>query len=78
LFFNYQASNPAISQLLALVGVDVSSVTGLVGANCSPISVIGAGGNQCKQAPVCCENNNFVRVFAKLIKRVASTDEYIL
>ncbi|KXN84421.1 60S ribosomal protein L27-A, partial [Leucoagaricus sp. SymC.cos] len=30
-----------------------------VGLTCSPLSVIGIGGNQCNAQTVCCDNNNF-------------------
>ncbi|KAF9552093.1 fungal hydrophobin, partial [Agrocybe pediades] len=53
------ASDSAISALLGLLGVVVQDVTALVGVNCSPISVIGIGGNSCTAQPVCCTNNSF-------------------
>ncbi|TEB23111.1 fungal hydrophobin [Coprinellus micaceus] len=34
-------------------------ITALVGATCSPISVIGLPGNSCNAQPVCCSNNTF-------------------
>ncbi|KAF8147855.1 hydrophobin [Crassisporium funariophilum] len=46
--------------LLALVGVAVGSVTGQIGATCSPITAIGLGGGaSCTQQPVCCSDNSF-------------------
>ncbi|KAK7464765.1 sc3 hydrophobin [Stygiomarasmius scandens] len=53
------ADSPAASLLLGLLGVVVQDVTALVGITCSPISVIGVGGNSCSANPVCCENNSF-------------------
>ncbi|KAF9005095.1 fungal hydrophobin-domain-containing protein [Cyathus striatus] len=51
-------SNP-VTALLGLLGVVVGDITALVGLNCSPISVIGVGGNSCTAQPVCCTNNSF-------------------
>ncbi|THU91475.1 fungal hydrophobin [Dendrothele bispora CBS 962.96] len=53
------ADSPAVAGLLGLLGIVVQDVTALVGVNCSPISVIGVGGNSCSASPVCCENNSF-------------------
>lgn len=39
------ANSDAVSKLLGLLGVVVQDVTALVGLTCSPISVIGVGGN---------------------------------
>ncbi|KAJ8454038.1 hypothetical protein ONZ51_g13260 [Trametes cubensis] len=44
--------------LTGLAGVNVQDLTGLVGVQCSPITVIGGSGSTCKQQPVCCENNS--------------------
>ena len=48
-----QATDPAISTLLGLLGIDVSDVTALVGVTCSPITVIGAGGTSWYVFPPC-------------------------
>lgn len=40
-----KADGKNVSNVLGLLGVDVSTVTGLVGLTCNPISVIGVGGN---------------------------------
>ncbi|PPQ91617.1 hypothetical protein CVT25_012798 [Psilocybe cyanescens] len=53
------ADSSSIAGLLSLLGVVVQDVTALVGVNCSPISVIGVGGNSCTAQPVCCTNNSF-------------------
>ncbi|KAF4621440.1 hypothetical protein D9613_000152 [Agrocybe pediades] len=53
------ASTASVASLLGLLGIAVGSVTGLVGLNCSPLSVIGVGGNSCSAQPVCCTNNSF-------------------
>ncbi|KDR72920.1 hypothetical protein GALMADRAFT_142629 [Galerina marginata CBS 339.88] len=46
--------------LTALVGIAVGTVTGQVGANCTPITLIGTGkGASCTSSPVCCSNNSF-------------------
>ncbi|KAF4621441.1 hypothetical protein D9613_000153 [Agrocybe pediades] len=58
------ASSPSVAGILGLLGIVVGSVTGLVGANCSPITAIGIGGNSCSAQPVCCSNNTFNGVVA--------------
>ncbi|KAK7452163.1 hypothetical protein VKT23_012266 [Stygiomarasmius scandens] len=52
------AKDPAAAGILALLGVVVQDVTVAVGLTCSPISVIGVGGNSCSANPVCCEDNS--------------------
>ncbi|KAH7919834.1 fungal hydrophobin [Leucogyrophana mollusca] len=49
------------SGILGFLGaVDVGSLTGLVGTNCSPLTVVGTGsGCQANQEPVCCTDNHF-------------------
>jgi len=39
------AKDSSIAKALALVGVNVSDLDVLIGATCTPISVIGVGGN---------------------------------
>ncbi|PFH48641.1 hypothetical protein AMATHDRAFT_64938 [Amanita thiersii Skay4041] len=53
-----------ISGLLTILGVNVGSLTGLVGVTCSPITVIGVSGTNCNAQTVCCTNNNFNGVVA--------------
>ncbi|KXN84671.1 Hydrophobin-3 [Leucoagaricus sp. SymC.cos] len=53
------ASSSAVQKALGAVGAAASSVKGLVGLNCSPITVIGAGGNSCSAQPACCSDNTF-------------------
>ncbi|PPQ94225.1 hypothetical protein CVT25_006651 [Psilocybe cyanescens] len=53
------ANEASISKILGLLGIVVQDVTALVGVNCTPITVIGAGGNSCTAQPVCCTNNSF-------------------
>ncbi|EJD00318.1 hydrophobin 2 [Fomitiporia mediterranea MF3/22] len=53
------ASSSAASTLLGLLGIVLQDLTVDVGLTCSPISVIGLGGNDCNASPVCCENNSF-------------------
>ncbi|CAA7260094.1 unnamed protein product [Cyclocybe aegerita] len=50
--------------LLGLLGVVVQDVTAIVGVTCTPITVIGAGGNSCTAQPVCCTNNSFKGIVA--------------
>ncbi|KAF8059849.1 hydrophobin-251 [Lyophyllum atratum] len=53
------ASDDNVSGLLGLIGVAVQDITAQVGLDCSPISVIAAGGNSCTAQPVCCTDNKF-------------------
>ncbi|KAF8806920.1 hydrophobin-263 [Phlegmacium glaucopus] len=57
------ATDPAVSTLLGLLGINVGSVTGLVGVTCSPIT-IGISGTSCNQQTVYCSNNSFNGVVA--------------
>ncbi|RPD65509.1 fungal hydrophobin [Lentinus tigrinus ALCF2SS1-7] len=55
----HDSNENAISVLLGLLGIDLSSVTGQVGLQCSGISGVGVGGgNACSSNTVCCQNNN--------------------
>ncbi|KAF8068960.1 hydrophobin [Lyophyllum atratum] len=60
-----KASDPGVLALLGLLGGlggitgGLGGITGLVGLNCTPIPIIGAGGNSCNAQPVCCTGNNF-------------------
>ncbi|KAF5367355.1 hypothetical protein D9615_010275 [Tricholomella constricta] len=53
------ADSAAVAVLTGLLGIVLSSLTGQVGVNCTPISVIGVGGNSCTQQTVCCTDNSF-------------------
>ncbi|THV02181.1 fungal hydrophobin [Dendrothele bispora CBS 962.96] len=53
------ANSDAATALFHKLGITAESVTGQVGITCSPVSVIGVGGNSCSAQPVCCQNNNF-------------------
>ncbi|TFK32936.1 fungal hydrophobin [Crucibulum laeve] len=59
-----KASSASVSKLLGLLGIVVDDVNALVGVTCSPITVIGAGGNSCSAQSVCCSNNSFNGVVA--------------
>ncbi|KAJ7592350.1 hydrophobin 2 [Mycena floridula] len=52
------ASSPGISTILAGLGIDASSVTGLVGLGCSGITVVGAGSGKCSATTVTCQDNS--------------------
>ncbi|KAL1685952.1 SC3 hydrophobin [Schizophyllum commune] len=54
-----QANSQSASLLLGLLGIVLQDLSVLVGLGCTPITVIGAGGNECSSTTVCCENNNF-------------------
>ncbi|KAF8810455.1 hydrophobin [Phlegmacium glaucopus] len=58
------ASDPVTSLLLGLLGINVGSVTGIVGLTCSPLTIIGASGTGCSNQAVCCTNNTFNGVVA--------------
>ncbi|KAL1699350.1 hydrophobin 6 [Schizophyllum commune] len=46
--------------LSSLLGVDVGSITGLIGKKCSPVSVVGVGaGSTCDKQTVCCDGDSF-------------------
>ncbi|KAF9051488.1 fungal hydrophobin-domain-containing protein [Panaeolus papilionaceus] len=48
-----------LGSILSLLGIVLDPVTALIGINCSPLSVIGIGGNSCSATPVCCTGNTF-------------------
>ncbi|TFK22675.1 fungal hydrophobin [Coprinopsis marcescibilis] len=51
--------------LLGVLGVDVSQLSGLVGASCTGVNAIGLGGGaSCSNQQVCCNNNSFNGVVA--------------
>ncbi|KAI0646332.1 fungal hydrophobin [Trametes meyenii] len=54
-----EANSASGNLLLGLLGIVLGDLTGLIGLNCSPLSVIGVGsGNACSSNVVCCTNNN--------------------
>ncbi|TFK59722.1 fungal hydrophobin [Pluteus cervinus] len=53
------ANHATVQQLTGLLGIVLGGATGQVGINCTPVTVIGAGGNSCSAQPVCCTNNDF-------------------
>ncbi|KAF9012659.1 hydrophobin, partial [Cyathus striatus] len=53
------ASDPVTNELLGLLGIVLGPITGLIGFNCSPLTVAGVGGNSCTVQPVCCTSNQF-------------------
>jgi len=58
------AGSPAASTLLGLLGIVVQGADVPIGITCSPISVIGVGGDSCSAQAVCCDNNSFNGVVA--------------
>ncbi|KAH9479147.1 Fruiting body protein SC1 [Psilocybe cubensis] len=54
-----QSGTASTNLLLGLLGIVLGPVTGLLGLGCTPITVIGAGGNSCSAQPVCCTGNTF-------------------
>ncbi|KAI0777707.1 fungal hydrophobin-domain-containing protein [Trametes elegans] len=54
-----ESNSDSANLLLGLLGIVLGDLTGLIGLNCSPLSVIGIGtGNACSSNAVCCTNNN--------------------
>ncbi|KAI5118972.1 hypothetical protein M0805_001111 [Coniferiporia weirii] len=53
------ASSASGAALLGLLGIVLDDLNVLIGVTCSPISVIGVGGDSCDASPVCCEDNSF-------------------
>jgi len=58
--FFFQANSTSLGQLGGILGLDLGSITGLVGLSCSPLSIVGLGAHSCSQQPVCCTGNSFV------------------
>ncbi|KAI0746818.1 fungal hydrophobin, partial [Daedaleopsis nitida] len=53
------STSASANLLLGLLGVVLGDITGLIGLNCSPLTVVGVGsGNTCSSNTVCCANNN--------------------
>ncbi|KAF5348044.1 hypothetical protein D9758_010071 [Tetrapyrgos nigripes] len=57
-------SSSTATTLAGLLGIVIGDITAQVGITCTPISVIGVGGNSCTAQPVCCTNNSFNGVIA--------------
>ncbi|KAL1745981.1 fungal hydrophobin-domain-containing protein [Schizophyllum fasciatum] len=54
-----QKSNSGlVSVLLGLLGVVLDGVTD-IGLNCTPIDILGGGGNHCSSQTVCCKDNTY-------------------
>ncbi|KAF5362460.1 hypothetical protein D9756_002084 [Leucocoprinus leucothites] len=52
-------NSSAVGLLAGLLGIVLQGVTGLVGLTCSPLDILGVGGNSCTAQPVCCTGNSF-------------------
>ncbi|KAL0575788.1 hypothetical protein V5O48_006186 [Marasmius crinis-equi] len=54
------ANSPDVQKAIAgLVGAVVGDVTAQVGLSCTPVSVLGKGGNKCTSQTACCVGNEF-------------------
>ncbi|KAF8799956.1 hydrophobin-251 [Phlegmacium glaucopus] len=53
------SSSSVADSLKGIFGVATGPITGDVGVNCSPLTLIGLSGNSCSAQPVCCSNNSF-------------------
>ncbi|KAH9475272.1 Fruiting body protein SC1 [Psilocybe cubensis] len=56
---SYAAGTKEANLLASLVGVVAGAITGQVGVNCTPVSVLAIAGNSCSTQPVCCTSNHF-------------------
>ena len=62
-----KAHSPAGLALLGALGISVQDVTGQIGLQCNPVTVIGGQvTSTCSQQPVCCQNNNVVSIVRPL------------
>ncbi|THU84055.1 fungal hydrophobin [Dendrothele bispora CBS 962.96] len=59
-----KATNPGIVKILDSLGIVVEDPDILIGVTCTPISIVGAGGDSCSTNPVCCKDNSFGGVVA--------------
>ncbi|KAF9053229.1 hydrophobin-319 [Panaeolus papilionaceus] len=53
------STNSGIAGLVGLASLVLGPITGQVGVSCTPITVIGAGGNSCSAQPACCTGNSW-------------------
>ncbi|KAL0572753.1 hypothetical protein V5O48_009217 [Marasmius crinis-equi] len=54
------SDSPEVQGVLgSLVGVVIGDITPQVGLTCTPISVLGEGGNSCTSQTACCVGNTF-------------------
>ncbi|KAL0570359.1 hypothetical protein V5O48_011606 [Marasmius crinis-equi] len=53
------ADSPDVQKALGLVGAVVGDITAQVGLSCTPVSVLGKGGNKCTSQTACCVGNEF-------------------
>ncbi|KAI0717355.1 fungal hydrophobin [Cerioporus squamosus] len=53
------ATDPAMTTMLSVLGIVVQGVDALVGLDCNPITIIGvATGNECNAQAICCPVNS--------------------
>ncbi|KAF8963577.1 fungal hydrophobin-domain-containing protein, partial [Flammula alnicola] len=53
------SSTTGLAELAGLLGISLGSITPIVGLSCSPLNILGLGGNSCSAQPACCSNNSF-------------------
>ncbi|KAF9478131.1 fungal hydrophobin [Pholiota conissans] len=53
------STTTSLGTLSGLLGLLLPSLGGLIGLNCSPLDILGIGGTNCNQQPVCCTDNSF-------------------
>ncbi|KAH8092553.1 fungal hydrophobin [Cristinia sonorae] len=54
----FTEGSAAGAALLSSLGIPVQDVNALLGQGCSPLSVVGVGGESCSANPVCCQDNS--------------------
>ncbi|KAF8815296.1 fungal hydrophobin [Phlegmacium glaucopus] len=55
---NTSESPTAASSVLGPLGIAPSTISGLVGLDCTPITVIGGAQPSCSAKPLCCTDNS--------------------
>ncbi|PPQ70607.1 hypothetical protein CVT26_013206 [Gymnopilus dilepis] len=59
-----ESNSTSVSELAGLLGIVLPDIAGLIGLGCSPLSILGFGGNSCSAQPVCCTSNTFSGLIA--------------
>ncbi|KAH9475250.1 Fruiting body protein SC1 [Psilocybe cubensis] len=56
---SFSSDSSEANLLRTLLGVVLGPVTGQIGLQCTPLSVLAVSGNSCSSQPVCCTDNTF-------------------
>ncbi|KAF5354821.1 hypothetical protein D9756_005702 [Leucocoprinus leucothites] len=54
-----QADSQTANLLSGLLGIALGSLQLPIGLSCSPLDILGVGGNSCSAQPACCSGNTF-------------------